>query len=430
MGIIPERDLLIDGFQIDSRKVGPGDLFFALKGQKVDGHSFLQDAAMNGAVAAVVSKGYDGPNFGLELLWVEDVFGSLQALAKHFMKTCRSLVIGITGSLGKTTTKEFLATLLGAKFKVGKTDLNYNSQRTYPLTLLNRNGDEDILVVEMGISEPGEMTRLCDIAAPDIAVITKVAFVHSVNFEENVSLIAQHKAEISKDSKTKACIFDHALYEHEEAMGKIQCKRVSFSLESRQADFFLSQECLVDERGVRAYQFDPPYKESHFLHDFLAAVAVCREIKMNWDEINAQVSKLQLPKMRFEKIDKGGVTLINDAYNANPDSMKAALAHLPKPADGAKTIAVLGMMAEMGAAHERVHREVGLFAQKYVDHLIVFGKEAAALYKAFQEVKKPVEKYEDFEALSKRLKNLMRPGDVVLVKASRCVEMEKLLNLL
>lgn len=429
-GVICHRDIQVSGYQIDSRILGEGDLFFALTGEKSDGHSFLREAKRRGAVGAVVKKGYQGPDFGLALLPVEDVFQCLQGLARHFMQECSAQIIGVTGSVGKTTTKEFIATLLEGKFKVGKTHLNYNSQCTFPITLLNRAGDEDVLVVEMGMSEPGEIGKLVRIAAPDIAVLTKVAFVHGANFERGIFDIAKYKAEIFSDSKTKKCIFDHALYDYPEAIDQMQGEKISFSLNERTADYFLSSEYFIDERGVRAYRFDPPHKQNHFLHDFLAALSVARQMKMGWDQINNQLPFLTLPRMRFEQIEKDGVLFINDAYNANPESVKAALSHIPEPKEGGKRIAVLGMMVDLGDEHDALHREVGHFAQKYVDHLLVLGKEASSVYEAFQEVQKPAEQYYDLSAISERLKSLMRPGDVVLLKASRCVEMEKLFNLM
>jgi len=432
LGLAFEGELQVTGYQIDSRMIGPGELFFALKGERVDGHQFLSDVRSRGAVAAVVWEGYRGADFGLALLRVPDVVAALQGLARRFMEECKSLVVGVTGSLGKTTTKEFIACLLEGKFKVGKTYLNYNTKLTYPITLLNRTGDEDVLVVEMGMTEMGDIARLVEIAAPDIAVLTTIAWVHAAHFPRGLVDIANGKAAIFSHPKTKSCVFHQSLYGYEEAMSLIgkEKEKVSFSLDERSADYFLSSEYFVDEKGVRAYQFDPPYKQRHVLHNFLAAVSVARLMKMSWDEINKRVPDLKLPKMRFEQFEKDGVTFINDAYNANPDSMRAAISHLPDPKVGGKKIAVLGMMVDMGPNSEDIHREVGRFAQKYVDHLLVVGKEATPIYEAFQEAKKPAEQYLDFESLAKALKGLMNSGDVVLVKGSRCVQMEKLFNLL
>lgn len=423
-------EMQVTGYQIDSRLVEEGNLFFALKGERSDGHDYLAEVRGRGAVGAVVQKGYSGPDFGLVLLRVEDVVASLQSLAWVLIEEGRPFIVGITGSLGKTTTKEFLATLLEGKFRVGKSPFNYNTKVTFPLTLLNRTGEEEVMVVEMGMTEPGDIGRLVEIAAPDLGILTKIAQVHVAHFPGGVEEIAKYKAEIFSHPRTKKCLFDHALIGFEGVVPSIQGEKFSFSLEDRKADYFLSDEYLLDERGVRAYLFDPPYKQRHVLHNFLAAVSAARLMKMEWDEINAQIPKLKLPKMRFEQWEEGGIVFINDAYNANPDSMKAALAHLPAPKEGGKRIAVLGMMADMGHHSEVIHRDVGFFAQKYVDHLVVMGAEARAIYEGFEGAKKPVEQVFDFGTLADRLKKLMNPGDVVLVKASRCVQMEKLFNLL
>jgi len=430
LGVPSDVDAQVAGYQIDSRRVGPGDLFFALKGGKTDGHLHLEEVRARGGLGAVVNKGYEGADFGLILLKVDDVVLALQMLARSLMEDCGSEIIAVTGSVGKTTTKDFIATLLEGKYKVGKTYLNYNTKLTVPITLLNRIGDEEVLVVELGMTEPGDIGKLIPLVAPDIAVLTKVAHAHKGNFERGILDIAKYKAEIFSHPKTKKCIFDHALYEYPEAFSQISGEKVSFSMSDRTADYFLSPEFFVDERGVRAYQFDPLHKQPHLLHNFLAAVTVARQMKMEWDQIKNQTLQLKLPKMRFEQMEKEGILFINDAYNANPDSMKAALSSIPEPKEGGKKVAVLGMMVDMGADHDLVHREMGRFAQKYVDHLLVIGKEASPLYEAFQEAQKPAEQYYDFSSLAERVKSLTCPGDVVLVKASRCVEMEKLFNLI
>lgn len=430
LGAQEVSDAQISGYQIDSRLIEPGEMFFALSGQKTDGHLYLREAAARGAAAAVVSEGYQGEDFGLALVRVACVQESLQRLAHDFMKDCTAKIIGVTGSLGKTTTKEFIATLLEKRFRVGKTLRNFNTKLTYPITLLNRTGEEEVLVVELGMSEPGDIGRLVQIAAPDIAVVTKIAPVHTAFFARGCLDIAKYKAEIFGSEKTKVAIFDHALYGYPEAIEKIHGEKVSFSLEERTADYFLWHDFFLDERGVRAYQFDPPYKQSHILHNMLAAISVARKMGLEWDEINQQVKHLQLPKMRFEVYEREGVTFVNDAYNANPDSMKAALANMPAPKEGGKRIAVLGMMVDLGPHSEEAHREVGHFAQKCVDHLLVLGQGAAPLFDAFAEVKKPAEQYFDYEKLAKRLEELMSPGDVVLLKASRLVAMEQVLKFL
>ncbi|MBS0625749.1 MAG: UDP-N-acetylmuramoyl-tripeptide--D-alanyl-D-alanine ligase [Verrucomicrobia bacterium] len=426
LGVVLDSDLQVAGYQIDSRLVQAGDLFFALKGEKTDGHRHLKEVRAKGAVAAVVSKSYEGPAFGLVLVPVEDVAESLRELAKWSLSLKEAQIIGITGSVGKTTTKEFVAALLEGKFRVYKTPGSYNTKLTLPMTVLNRT-DEEVLVLEMGMSEPGDIARLVEIAPPDIAVLTKVALAHAAFFPGGIEEIAKGKMEIFSHPKTRAAIFPFGM--SVETKGQ----KVNFSLEERSADYFLSfaeGRFYVDERGVRAYQFDLPFRESHLLHNFLAAVAVARQMKMEWDEINKQIGQLKLPKMRFEQFERDGVHFVNDAYNANPESMRAALSNLPQPKEEGKRIAVLGTMRELGSFSEESHREIGHFAQKYADHLLVLGEEAKPLCEAFSEVKKPAEHFMSHKKLAQRLAELMRPGDVVLIKGSRGMELEKIFEFL
>ncbi len=425
VGVEVASDELIHGYRIDSRLVEIGDLFFALKGERVDGHEYLCDARAKGAVAAVVDKKYEGSNFGLELVRVDDVKHALQEMARFSLSSRPVFVVGITGSVGKTTTKEFVATLLEGKYTVAKTPGSYNSQATLPLAVLNR-GEEKILVLEMGISLPGEMERLVEIAPPDAAVLTKVALAHAANFKGGLEEIRQEKMKIFSHPKTKVKIVPDDLCLQQVGKGAVY-----FSQEDRAADYFLSTADgwgYVDEKAVRAFQFDLPFKEPHMLSNVLAAIALCRQISMQWEEIHHQIPKLQKPAMRFEENEQAGVRWINDAYNASPESMKAALSSLPEPKEGGKKIAVLASMKELGAFSEASHQEIGLFAQKFVDHLLTLGEEAELLSKTFSEAQKPAEHFCDIKEVAKRLSELMRPGDVVLLKGSRSMRLEELLE--
>lgn len=428
------EEFQVSGYQIDSRFVLPGELFFALKGEKVDGHQFLGEVKRAGGGGAVVKRGYDGPDFGLTLLFVEDVEASLQKLARISLEESSAKVIGITGSVGKTTTKDFIAELLSIKYKVAKTPVNYNTKLTLPLSILNREGGEEVLVLEMGMSEPGDLQRLLKIAEPEIAVLTKIALAHSVSFPGGLEEIAKNKGAIFSSPKLKIGVYAQEIASFPGTVDSLpREKRVSFSLSDQNADYFLSSadgDSWIDEKGIRAYQFIQPFSQKHVLHNLLAAIATARQMKLEWDEINVQLPKLCLPKMRFEVFDRGGITYINDAYNANPESMRAALESIPSPREGGKKIGVLGVMSPLGSFSETAHREVGQFAQKTIDHLLVFGSEAKPLFESFSEVKKPAELFTDLKELAERLKTLMSPGDVVLIKGSRVMQMEKLFELL
>lgn len=432
-GLESENLSQVSGYQIDSRFVREGELFFALKGAVSDGHQFLHEVRQKGAVGAVVDKGTICE--GLPLLEVEDVLLALQSLAQASiaLKPPGSIV-GITGSVGKTTTKEFLATLLEGKFRVGKTSANYNSQRTFPLGVLNRTGTEEILVLEMGMSESGEITKLVNIAPPEVAVITKISLAHTMNFADGLNGIARAKAEICSHPNTKTAIIDLDFLQYREAVEMIRAEKITFSITDATADYYLSfgtGRFRIDERGVRAYEFELPFKESHVLHNFTAALVAARQLGMQWEEIERQISALVLPKMRFEQFEKDGIRFINDAYNANPASMRAALENLPLPQEGGKRIAVLGTMKELGAFSQEAHEEIGKLAQKYVDVLLCLGgDEISPLCAGFEEAKKPLERFADHETLTERLREIMRPGDVVLVKGSRSMQMEKIMEYL
>lgn len=434
LGIACENESQILGYQIDSRQLQRGELFFALKGERTDGHRHLAEVKARGGVAAVVSKDYTGPDEGLILLPVAEVLESLQMLARLLMADRKVQIVGITGSVGKTTTKDFTAALLSQKYKVGKPLSSFNTQSTFPLTLLNLQGDEEILVLELGMSYPGDIAKLTEIVAPDIGVLTKVALAHAANFPGGVEEIAHYKADIFAHPRTKIAVFDQAFTQFKGELERLaDRKKVSFSLEERSADYFLSElegKFAVDERGVRAHRFDLPFRQPHILHNLLAAFCVCRLFKMDWDQIYQGVSTLKMPKMRFECFEQEGVTFVNDAYNANPESMRAALNCFPEPKEGGKRIAILGSMKELGSFSEQAHREIGRHAQRYADYLLAFGEEAATLAEAFQEVKKPAEHFVDRQHLVQRLKELMSPGDVVLVKGSRSLQMEQLFELL
>lgn len=430
LGMLSCPDLQITGYQIDSRLVGPGELFFALRGEKNDGHAFLKEVQARGASAAVVSCRYEGPDYGLVLLPVEDPADALRKLARELLGQAKVKIVAITGSVGKTTTKDFTAALLEGKYRVGKTLQSQNSKLTLPLTVLNRRGDEEVLVLEMGMSEPGDIRRLVEIAPPDIAVVTKVGLAHAAFFPGGLMEIAKNKGEIFSHPKTKLAILDH---EYLSLSPKRDLDTWSFSLKNREADYYLSlsdDRALVDEKGTRAYAFDIPFEQTHILHNFLCAVCVARAMQMDWDEISRRIPFLTLPKMRFEHVEKEGVHFINDAYNANPESMRAALQGLPIFRQGAKKIGVLGSMKELGEQSASLHEEVGRLAQGSVDHLLVMGEEAIPLYKTFQESKKPAEFFVDHQSLALRLKEIINAGDVVLIKGSRSMNMETILELI
>lgn len=366
----------VTGFQIDSRNVLPGSLFFAIKGERNDGHDFLAEVSSRGAWGAVVSKNYLGPDFGLQLFKVEDVGEALREMARKSLEGTAIQIVGVTGSVGKTTTKDFIATLLESKYRVGRTLESQNSKLTLPLTVLNRAKDVEILVLEMGMSEMGDIARLVAIAPPDVAVLTKVGLAHAQFFPGGIDEIRKGKEQIFSHPKTK----------------------------------FFVREVELDRQWL-------PFKEAHLNQNFAAAIHVARYFGMTDEEIKVRIPFLRLPKMRFEQCQKNGILFINDAYNANPESMKAALLSL-QSMPARRKIAVLGSMKELGAFSENAHQEVGKLALETVDHLLVMGNEARCMGGEF---------FENHESLAACLKKIACEGDVVLIKGSRSMCMEKVL---
>lgn len=402
LGIDERSNDLLSNISVDTRLVNPGDLFVALPGQKTDGHVFLGEAAAKGAVAAIVKKNYQGPDFGLKLLLVEDPLASLQALAKKSVASYNGKIIGVTGSLGKTTVKEFTNTILKQKFQVSATPANYNSQIGLPLTLLNHvKGTEDVLVLEMAMSQKGHIKRLVEIAPPDIAVITKVAYVHAENFD-SLEEIAYAKGEILSHSATSVAIVPE--------------------------DFPYLETCR--RRGPAMIQVSSkfPFPGEHHKYNFRIAAACAEELGMEEEEILKAVSLLKTPQNRFQQVEKDGALFINDSYNAALPSIRAALESLPLRAPGGRIIGVLTGLAEMGKFTEQLHRELGTLTLNYLDILFCVGEDCQIMVDMWQKEGKTVSWFHGRKEVNQALKNTLKPGDIVLLKGANKHQLWKVLD--
>jgi UDP-N-acetylmuramoyl-tripeptide--D-alanyl-D-alanine ligase len=424
---------LIHRIEQDSRKVGPNDLFIALKGERSDGHAYLREVAQQGACAAVVSKDYQGEDFGMVLLPVEDVLLAVQKMAACAYAKNPKKVIAVTGSVGKTTTKEFIAQLLSSAFTTAKTPGNMNSQISLPLFILNDLHDEEICVVEMGMSEPGNISQLISVIPPDIAVITKIALAHAAYFPEGLPAIARGKGEIFGHPNTKVGLMNVQVAAFQEILESGSCRKAVYGLEedAGEKDFVLrrgEKGFQIVEGGVPTSWFTLPFTATHLCENFLCAAMVARELGMSWEMILGCAPKMQIYPQRFQIIEREGITYINDAYNANPTSMKAALQNLPKPEGQGKTIAVLGEMREMGTFAETGHQEMAECALQHVDHVLCLGGFAELIAKRFQEANKPGEYFLSIDELKSRVQALAQAGDVVLIKGSNSLQLWKVLE--
>lgn len=426
--------LTITGYSVDSRSVKSGDLFFALKGQKVDGHRFLHEVRDKGASAAIVNKNFESHIQNLTLIKVEDPLIALQTLAKNVLLENNTRIVAITGSLGKTTTKEFTKTLLSEKFYTASSPGNQNSQIGLPLTILNHTeGHEEIAIFEMGMTERDQIKALIQIAPPEVAVITHVSLVHSCNFA-SLDEIANAKGEILSHPLTKVGIIPKNVHNFHHLLHVGCCKKTSFALSEDPffADFTATQGSpytltqLSSKEKCHLHNFHIPGK--HNLHNLLAAIAVARHFNMSWDAINHAIPKLSMHSRRLEFTEKHGIRFLNDSYNAAEESVKAALEILPKPEKRGRKIAVLGSMLELGSFSDACHERVGKHALKFVEKIYCLGSECQPILDIWKSEGKEAFLFHERSELLEYLKKDLQPDDVVLLKGSRAKELWKILE--
>jgi len=407
------------GVSVDSRYTQPGQLFIALPGSKTSGSNYVREAVSKGATAAIVDENFSGP-IDIPLLKVPDTLLAFQQLAHSLFDTWHPKIAAITGSVGKSTTKEFLRTILQERYKTAASKGNQNSQIGLPLSLLNEtSGEEEALVLEMGMTEKGHIRRLVDIAPPDIVVITRVDLVHAKNFE-SIHEIARAKAEIMSHPKTQIAVIHRDIENFAEIKNFGTCRKISFGMHSQDADYSGS---LLDQN---ISQF--PLRGIHLQHNFLAAVIVAREWGLTWEEIRLAIPKLRLLSSRMEEIEKDGVLFLNDSYNAAEISVKAALDSLPTPKKGGRRFAVLGEMLELGKYSEECHRRVATHALDKLDGLFLIGPGTQPMQEVWSAQRREVDIFCDKQALKEALKKQILPGDVVLIKGSRFWELGKIVE--
>jgi UDP-N-acetylmuramoyl-tripeptide--D-alanyl-D-alanine ligase len=427
---------LARGYSIDSRTVGPGQLFFAVKGERLDGHDFVDSALERGAIAAVVRrdqlKRYPRQ---ARLLAVEDTLVALQTLAMAVRKLWGKPLIGITGSMGKTTTKEAVAHVLSARFRVLKSEGNFNNHFGLPLMLLKLEPEHDVAVIEMGMSHAGEIRALAKIARPEIGVVTNVAPVH-LEFFDSVAGIARAKYELVESLPAGGTAVLNADDEYVSQFGRDFKGKVVMYGTRVTADVRAEN---VLNRGAEGSEFDVvvggvrehatlPLMGEHNILNALAAVAVGLERGLKPSEAVGALADLAPADKRGEVVRLGNITVINDCYNCNPKALNAmvdALAAMPAQ----RRIVVAGAMLELGPASEELHRQVGQhIAAKKIDVLLGVKGPAEAIVQAATQAGMRAEFVSTPEEAGEWLARETRDGDAVLMKASRGVKLEKALE--
>lgn len=421
----------ISGACVDSRLMMPGNIFFALKGEHVDGHTYLSEAASRGAVAAVVHTSYQGSDYGMPLIRTGDVLGALQILATNLLASSRSRIVAVTGSLGKTTTKDFLTTILKSKFLTASSPGNSNSQIGLPLALINHTtGQEDMLVLEMGMTHPGQLAKLTSIAPPDIALITSTALVHACNFD-SLEDIGRAKGEIFLHPRTRLGILSRDIMNFQELVNMGRCTKESFSIQNSSADYYGTQEngqVIIATKDAKINLPSLMLPGNHNRHNFLAAALAAHHLGISWEEIGEAVHALKLPERRLQRIERNGILFINDSYNASVPSLKAALSEMPEPKKGGRKIAVIGEILELGKFSEPCHQEIAEHSLQCVDEIFCLGKGCRPILSAWKSAEKPATLYDDLYLLVKALVPTIKAGDVVLLKGSRGKSLWKILE--
>lgn len=466
------------GVELDSRLIKKDDLFIATVGERVDGHDFIEDAFKKGALAVVcekIPKGIDGP-----YILVKDSLSALKDIARWYRMQLSVKVVGITGSVGKTSTKEFISSVLMQKYKVLKTEGNYNNEIGLPLTILKIRAEHEIAVLEMGISNFGEMHRLSEIARPDYCVLTNIGQCHLENLGSREGIL-KAKTEIFDFMNEEGSVIvngdDDMLASLSEVKGK---KPVTFGIRKSQpvrlkdnkasrldmnqfmdlfADhivthglFGSSCDLHMDDCVIHA---DIPLPGEHMVYNALAAAGVGSLLGLTGDEIAAGIKSVQPVGGRNHIIRQDNYTVIDDCYNANPVSMKAAI-ELLAMADTNK-VALLGDMGELGENEKEFHKEIGAYAaQKNINVLVCVGKLSSYMYDGASEAyqnsqNKYVVKnhsndreenapdgsnryellyFETRQELINALPSIIKKDDTILVKASHFMGFDQIIKAL
>jgi UDP-N-acetylmuramoyl-tripeptide--D-alanyl-D-alanine ligase len=426
-GAIPRDDRQLARIATDTRQIAPGDCFVALIGEKFDAHDFLREAVERGATALVVSRPERTTGLGVPVFAVRDTLAALGALASYRRRAWRGTVIGIGGSNGKTTTKELIRAALGACLDVHATTGNLNNLIGVPLTLLAVPDHADVAVIEMGMNVPGEMARLRGIVEPEIAVMTSVSEEHleglgsleGVMREESelfhgslVAIVPASQPEIAAAAKGRAARVISAGLD----AGDVRAARWSSGTDG------------VGEIELDGVVVRPPARGVHNLRNAMLALAVARELGLPMADAARGIERATFPSMRMEMapIGTAGATLINDAYNASPASMRAAIDVLAGSGSGRQRVAVLGSMRELGAHAPRLHEEVARAALASPVEIVAGMGEIGEALRAVGQGDPRIVVAADVEELWTALAPRLARDAVILLKASRGVKLERL----
>ena len=435
-GLDSDREKVITDITTDSRKTTDGCLFVPIRGARADGHDFIDQVIEKGA-AAVLSERELGER-PFPYILVQSSLQAVKDIAEYYLQQLKIPVIGIAGSVGKTSTKEMVAAVLGQKYRVLKTEGNFNNELGLPLTIFRLREEDELAVLEMGISDFGEMHRLAQIARPDTCIMTNIGWCHLENLKTRDGIL-----------KAKSEIFDflepdgHVILNGDD--DKLASIRQVKGIEPCRFGLDPSQTVWADElesRGLKgiscrihtpsgSFQVLVPMPGRHMVYNALAGAAAGLTYGLSLDEIKKGIESFESLSVRFHIVETSRYTVIDDCYNANPVSMKASLQVLQEGTG--RRVAVLGDMGELGTDEKQLHAEVGAFvAGLSVDALYCAGPLCASMAEAAQKARPQLEVKHFFsrDQLMIELPHLLKKGDTILVKASHYMQFERIVSLL
>jgi len=431
--------VVITGISTDSRTIKPGDLFIPLVGENFDGHDFIEAAFDNGAAASLTQRETDYFP-GKTVILVENTLTALHNLASWYRSGFSIPFVGITGSVGKTSTKEMVASALSERYNVLKNEGNYNNEVGVPLTIFKLEPEHEAAVIEMGMSAAGEIRALTNIVKPSVGIITNIGISHIEKLGSRQNIL-KAKLELLEGLKPDGLLIlngDDVMLSG--AKDLLSCRTVSYGIEEG-ADY---QAYNIRSKGEYGIDFNMlvggeehliqlPVPGVHNVYNALAAIAAGLELGVGMDDLKKGISRFSPGKMRLNIIKAKGLTVINDAYNASPQSMKAALDVLGEM-NASRRIAVLGDMLELGDWSARAHNETGAqAAKKSLDYIITVGKEASNIASGAVNAGFDPNRATEFSSNSEAidyLRKLVQYGDAILVKGSRGMKMEEIVHAL
>lgn len=430
----------ISDVSIDSRKLKPGDLFFAIKGENFDGHDFIDEVISKGASAVVIEKKYleKFKDKNYPLVVVEDTTKALGELARIYRDKFDVKVIGLTGSNGKTTTKEMIAEILSQKFKTLKSEGNLNNYFGVPLNLFRLQKSHEVAVIEMGINHFGEMGALCEIANPDFGLVTNIGTAH-IEFLKSREGIAEEKGKLFKYLIRKN---GFGFINSDEKLIKEQAKglkrKLTFGFSSK-ADVRgkiislnnLAQPVLKVTYRSKSVVINLPTFGIHTAQNALSAAAVGLKFGVSLKKIKSALEAFKSYDKRMQVIEIDGYTIINDTYNASPESMKMAIQTMSMMKGYFQKVAVLGDMLELGEFSEKFHRELANYLKENgIQKVFFFGEFTKSSFEEALKLECDAKHFDDKKQIADEIKKTIPEGSLILLKGSRKMKMEEIIEYL